>query len=286
MKHPKISGCIQPYTNKEGSSFPCGKCVVCLRRRVNGWSFRLMREYNVSSSAYFVTLTYSTDNVPLSSNGFMTLKKRDVQLFFKRVRKSMKCKNDHRRVKYYICGEYGSKNERPHYHAIIFNADISSIIDAWSTFTNSGQRREIGTWHFGEVTERSIQYTLKYMEKDRSSRYRHARDDRQPEFALMSKGLGSSYLSPQVVDYHKNGKFSFLRKEGFLLSMPRYYRDKIFTPEEREELVSMAALRRAAQEDEYVNYMLKEYGDSWRDKHKDYIAHTFITLKNKKYGRT
>ena len=31
----------------------------------------------------------------------------------------------------------------------------------------------------------------------------HARDDRQEQFALMSKGLGSNYLTAPAIRYHR-----------------------------------------------------------------------------------
>ena len=71
----------------------------------------------MSSSAYFVTLTYDNNHVPISEHGFPTLCKRDFQLFMKRLRFNTGVK-----IKYYVAGEYGSTNHRPHYHAVIFGA--------------------------------------------------------------------------------------------------------------------------------------------------------------------
>ena len=79
---------MTPFTRKVETNIytlPCGKCPNCYARRISGWSFRLMEEDKVSSSSYFITLTY--DNPPMSENGFMTLKKSDFQKFMKRLRK-------------------------------------------------------------------------------------------------------------------------------------------------------------------------------------------------------
>lgn len=43
-------------------------------------------EYKRADSAYFITLTYDNENLPII-NGRGTLVKRDLQLFFKRLRK-------------------------------------------------------------------------------------------------------------------------------------------------------------------------------------------------------
>jgi len=158
----------------EKQAVPCGKCPKCLSRRISGWSFRLMQEDKYSTSSHFVTLTYDTANVPISRNGFMSLEKRDLQLFFKRLRKS----NVHR-LKYYAVGEYGSDKMRPHYHILLFNVSIDTIEIAWGN----------GSVHHGCVSAASVGYTLKYMCKP-SKVPRHRNDDRVPEFSLMSKNLG------------------------------------------------------------------------------------------------
>lgn len=164
---------------------PCGRCPPCKHRRVNSWVFRLEREADTSTSAHFVTITYDTFSVPISENGFMTLKKEDIQNFFKRLRKLTDEK-----IKYYVVGEYGTQNKRPHYHAIIFNvSDTALYSKAWTL-----DGRQLGTIHVGKVQSDSIAYTLKYIDKQ-SFKKNHNRDDRLPEFPLMSKKLGENFLS-------------------------------------------------------------------------------------------
>lgn len=170
--------CITPYQVKkkinptETIPVPCGKCPACMARRVSGWSFRLMQENKNHTSSHFITLTYDTNTVPISKNGFMSLCKRDIQLFFKRLRKA----SNGILIKYYAVGEYGSKTFRPHYHLIMFGVPLDNIQPAW----NQGQV------HYGQLTEASVGYTLKYMCKPKLIPM-HRNDDRQPEFSLMSK---------------------------------------------------------------------------------------------------
>ena len=47
-----------------------------------------MQHEKDAMSAQFITLTYDTSTVPITRNGYMSLDKRDLQLFFKRLRKS------------------------------------------------------------------------------------------------------------------------------------------------------------------------------------------------------
>ena len=121
------SRCITPFQvrdkiTNQWMALPCGKCPNCMRRRTSGWSFRLIKEGERSETALFVTLTYDTKYVPLTKNGFMSLNKRHIQTYMKRLRKL-----SDRKLKYYVCGEYGSKRDRPHYHMIIFNADAEKV---------------------------------------------------------------------------------------------------------------------------------------------------------------
>lgn len=190
--------CLTPFTvrNKltnESIPVPCGRCPSCLARRVSGWSFRLMQEDKISTSAVFLTLTFDTANVPLSNNGFMTLEKKPFQLFMKRLRKAHG--KDHPPLRYYACGEYGGVTQRPHYHAILFNANVELIAGAWAI-----DGKPIGNIHYGSVTGASVGYTLKYMNKPKR-KPQHQRDDRLPEFALMSK----DWVRPTSILPPKNG---------------------------------------------------------------------------------
>jgi len=220
---------------------PCGKCPDCKFRRVNEWVFRLMEEDKVSSSSHFVTLTYDTTSVPISANGFMTLCKKDVQDYMKRLRKLCPLS----KLKYYFAGEYGSQNGRPHYHAIIFNCpDTALFFAAWHL-----NGTPLGGIHVGSVSGDSIAYTMKYIDKDNFSR-KHSRDDRLPEFSLMSKGLGSAYLTGAALKYHRShlDQVYVSKLGGHKVAMPRYYRQRIWSDQERSFQASIIAMNVASQE--------------------------------------
>lgn len=185
-----------------------------------------MQEYKVSKSALFLTLTYDTAHVPITRNGFRNLNKRDLQLFFKRLRK-----NNGLPIRYYAVGEYGGRTSRPHYHVILFNAQPELIQDAWKI-----DGKHIGQIHYGQVSEASVGYTLKYISKD-SRIPLHCNDDRQREFALMSKGLGENYLTQKMIAWHKKDLENRMYcniPDGKKISMPRYYKDKIYHKQERK----------------------------------------------------
>lgn len=251
--------CLTPFgirhkMTNETIPVPCGRCPECMKRRVSGWSFRLMQEEKVSTSAYFITLTY--DQPIMTRNGFMTLDKPDVQKFMKRLRKAVSQKYPHIKVKYYLCGEYGTKGMRPHYHAIIFNVPDTSFIEAaWNK----------GYIHYGTVSGASVGYTLKYMDKPKKIPF-HRNDDRTPEFALMSKGLGENFLSNAAVRYHhadKDNRYCITIEGGKKIAMPRYYKNKIFTDQERKQIGFFSVIKNRALE-ERARLLNPNYD---RDKH-------------------
>lgn len=220
--------CMTPYqavTDYREVPVPCGRCPACIRKRQSAWLLRLKVEERYCSSAHWITLTYADKFLPWSDQGYPTLtrgEKSCVTLFMKRLRKA----NPKTKLKYFYAGEYGEEDHRPHYHMMLFNSEIKTIQNAWQN----------GSVFFGNVENRSIIYSLKYMEK-RLFKKRDGRDDRVPEFTMMSKGLGSAYLTPQMVKWHRNNEAMYsIADEGQLVAMPRYYKDKIWTLEEREEV--------------------------------------------------
>lgn len=248
--------CLTPVSkqdeNKVWQNFPCGKCLMCTKNRASGWSFRLVKEGEKSSISLFVTLTYNTDNVPITRKGYMSLdcdrmvknphyekqfkaweagKRKskpkekirqgsDLTNFFKRLRKATKQTD----IRYYAVGEYGSQTWRPHYHIILFNVEIQHVLNAWDK----------GEVHFGNVSEASIGYTLKYISKEKRVP-QHQNDDRIPEYSRMSKGLGKNYLTNDIIQWHKNNldeRMYVPLLDGKKAPLPRYYKERIYSRQE------------------------------------------------------
>lgn len=225
--------CISPLKVKQKDGFvtvPCGKCYACLHRRRQQWSFRLKEELKSSSSAHFVTLTYSDEHLPRSDIGFPIVCKRDVQLWMKRLRKRLQASGD--KIRYFLVSEYGSRTKRPHYHAILFNLPIE--LDLNDTLVSTWQ---LGHVHIGSVTDASISYCAKYC---------MAYEEDFPEeitrpFMLCSKRppIGGTYLTPEMVHYHKVGYRNYTTLPGGKKgSLPRFYKDKIFSQHEKEIIKS------------------------------------------------
>lgn len=255
--------CMAPILVRGSDRVPCGKCPECRSRRVSAWSFRLVHHERTMLNAYFVTLTYSNDNLHFSPNGFMDLNKRALQLFLKRLRKAQqryklskaefvagKADLSNAKISYYAVGEYGGRTKRPHYHIILFNVYPELISQEWVVtrckggrnseyvLDNQGQRVPLGFVHIGtRFGGAAVGYTLKYISK--GWRPDHRNDDRQRPFSLMSKGIGAAYMSPAMVKWHLNdleNRMYCNLPDGRKCSMPRFYKDHIYNWEERSKI--------------------------------------------------
>lgn len=260
--------CITPLTVKNSRydkmpwlqshvEVPCGKCPACRHRRAAAWSFRLLQQERGCASAYFVTLTYSTDNLPISDYGLMTLCPSHVTDFFKRLRYYDESKS----IKYFLCGEYGTVNKRPHYHCIIFNCDADNLVKAWDK----------GHLDIGTVTGASINYTCGYMDKPFDVEKGSDFDDRVPEFQRMSKGLGVSYLTKDMVDWYKADltRLYVVLPGGEKWPMPRYFRDRIFTDEEKKVIAHYLYWSQKWDDDVRPSYdQVKQMFDKYKAKYR------------------
>ena len=73
-----------------------------------------------------VTLTYADPNLPKDG----LLKHADFQNFTRRLH------YNHGRTRHFMCGEYGGKTQRPHFHAVIFGKDFD---DKYKVQLSDGQ---------------------------------------------------------------------------------------------------------------------------------------------------
>lgn len=208
---------------------PCGSCDDCRISKIKEWSFRIRKEAEVSTSAFFITLTYSEKDVPINDKGYRTLLKKDVQDFMKRLRHYEK---GNKIIKYYFVGEYGTRRtKRPHYHAIIFNVvDSNNFFKAWTKGII-----DVSEIDLTKEATKPVGYVIKYISKPRTKDL-----VRQREFSLMSKGLGANYLTDNMIEYHNRTLENcyLTTRDGFKTSLPKYYKDKIYDESTRSRLTT------------------------------------------------
>ena len=213
---------MKEVTEYEFITVPCGTCYDCKKKRSSQWSFRLEQEMVHHDYRYFVTLTYSDESLVYGEGDNPTLVKKDLQNYFKRLRKITP-----RPIKYYAVGEYGTQFKRPHYHIILMGAKPQQICDAWTL-----NDIPIGNVDIGDITPASIRYVTNYVMKPS-----HKKHGIENEFSLMSKGLGKSYMSEKIVKYYHETLNPYITlKDGIKRPMPRYYKDKIFSKEQKKQI--------------------------------------------------
>lgn len=286
---------------------PCGKCMSCKKNRINQWQVRLQHELKNSENAYFVTLTYNTDNLPFNmQTGIPELRKTDLQNFFKRLRNHEKeskreiyCREQYERkqrgvkfdtkreLRYYACGEYGTRRRRPHYHFIGFNIyNSENIIKAWSTYNYEiGEFIPMGKVDIDpDVNTNNIDYVLKYIEKDSKHNGFYKYNGMQTEFSCMSKGLGESYITEETKKWHENIEKNYVMSErGYKVPMPKYYSKKLYEYE-NPELPGKVEVRDQYKRLKHVKKLVDEKQDKEMtglkaiginyDERKNLIAHT------------
>lgn len=186
-------------------SVPCGRCVVCQENRRNMWADRLELESRVSPVSYFVTLTYDDRHYPGE------LKKHDTQLFFKRLRHKVPCR-------FFLCGEYGDKFQRAHYHTVIFPREF--------ILQEEFERAVEASWRNGFVRVRladreAFRYVAKYTVKSIGN----CPEGLQAPFALMSRrpGISADYLPVLSNYYHE----FIVLGNGVSRPLPEYLRLKL-----------------------------------------------------------
>jgi len=214
--------CLKPmYLPKQDIYVPCGKCPFCTATRRADWILRLNTEARLWLDKRFVTLTYANPHLRWR-HGQSQLCKDDLQRWFKAIRRAGY------RIRYYAVGEYGSTTYRPHYHVILFGSVPEELLrSSWRERADRGGHI-LGHVHIGTVTQASIAYTLGYIVNSKGP---FMLSNRVRPFSLMSRkpGLGHSYLTPEMIAWHRADRRNYAIQDGIKRHLPRYYKGKIFS---------------------------------------------------------
>lgn len=218
--------CKYPVPVKDSSQLrPCGQCFTCTVNKRRVWSHRIVLESMAHSSNAFLTLTYDDDNLPGEYFHHKTgevfapfsVSKYHHQDFMKRLGYYFgNC------PRFYMCGEYGEKSQRPHYHYALFGfprchggakyVGRKFIPCECSTCLKLKKTWGKGNIFLGTLTPDSASYVCGYINKKltNSSDFRQSGytgltnaqklNGRHPEFGLMSLKPGlASYVSDNIV---------------------------------------------------------------------------------------
>ena len=220
---------------------PCGKCAGCRLERSRQWAMRCMHEASLYEKNAYVTLTY--DDFHLADR--RSLVYGDFQDFMRRLR------YEFGKVRFYMCGEYGEENWRPHFHACLFGIDFDDKVffrNSPSGFKLYRSKCLERLWPFGystvgDVSFESAGYIARYLMKkvtgDLAKTHYSYVDvatgevcQRKPEFNKMSlkPGIGAGWLDKYESDVYPSGRVVVRGAEGM---SPRYY-DKRWKKKDRE----------------------------------------------------
>lgn len=205
---------------------PCGKCINCLMAKKRMWMYRVDCELRMSKAAFFYTLTYDDLITPSPPTG---VQKVHAQNFMKYLRKNLG--DLYGRVRFYLCGEYGGKYRRPHYHVLLFFPD--KIISKETLTPIVLQSWKHGQIADGYVEQLSASYCAKDMLKlDDPELYEACKNGYLNEpFSLYSRrpGLGGLFAEKYRDHFSKRDPFNCtVFTNGSKLPLPRYFRTKFF----------------------------------------------------------
>lgn len=273
--HWKIIGaCVDPDTPEIRLGLhmviSCGHCINCRLAHSRQWADRLMLENEYHEQSWFVTLTYNDFWVPESkyvdeNTGEVfpaySLWKRDVQLFLKRLRKSLDYS-----IRFYCAGEYGSKTFRPHYHLIIFGLRLDeddlynprcghsgftlyqshSLERAWSKVLFD-RVWPLGHVAVAPVTWQTCAYVSRYVTKklygDFAQYYEYF--NIEPPFSTMSRkpGLAKQYYLDHPEIMEKGSVCLSTADGGRRIRTPKYF-DRLFEVDFPEDSVIIKETKR------------------------------------------
>ena len=247
---------------------PCRQCTGCRIDHAAQWSLRLAHELQTQGNhGYFITLTYDDDHLP----GDRSLDHHHVQLFIKYLRREF----PDLKITYFVCGEYGSQTQRPHYHLIMFGFSLDDLKFYRSGKGVDGQKYKLYNsetldrcWKRGHVVigyanQQSINYTARYMlkELDFAEDYAVADAETGEYFAERKRPYIRMSTNPApgrkwIEKYHGDCVKGYLtHSRGLKAKIPDYYIRKL------EEINPELAERIKAEREKAVKE-LPQYSDS------------------------
>lgn len=304
VKNPKYK-----VTKKNGGNVPvpsdnralwlpvgCGDCMECRKQKAREWKIRLAEEIKTNKNGIFVTLTFTNEEYTkllkeiqeeskeINNNlieGYdldNEICKKATRRFYERYRKKYK-----KTLRHWLITELGhGETEHIHMHGIVWVEPEKYIVESKTKGIVQQQKEFIekywqygGVWVGDYVSERTINYMTKYVTKvDADHKYYKSK-------ILASKGIGAGYINTINAQGNKfKGEktvTTYRTKSGHKMSLPIYYRNKIYTEEEREKLWMMVLDK----EERFVN---KQRIDISESEQEYYNALKYAQELNKAFG--
>lgn len=248
---------------REYQEIPCGKCIACRLNYAKDWATRCVLEAKKYEHNEMLTLTYDDEHLPKNKGvdfktgeilDVVTLCKEDVQKFLKRLRKAFSG------VRYFMCGEYGSIHERPHYHLILFNIKVED-----KTYFDTNKKGNIQQtsptikkiWGKGlislcPVNYETCEYVARYImkkQKGKHSKELYEVAGKVAEYTAMSRrpGIAFDYYEEFLKNDYEKKKTYLATKNGLKQVKNSRYFDKLYDIDNPED---MARIKEKRKEDQ------------------------------------
>ena len=240
-------------------SVPCGVCIGCRIDRAESWAIRGFHEarcHGLEPGSAFLTLTFDTEHLPVDNSVRLEAMQKFMRDLRYRVGKAFP-------LRYLLCGEYGSRRGRAHYHVLVFGWRFPDRKRYKSTrggqwlFTSEllSQAWPHGLALVGDVSYQSARYVGGYVTKKIGGELAAEHYWRQspvdgnfyevePEFASMSlkPGLGERWFQEFSGDVFPSDEVIV---DGRPHKPPRYY-EKLYGEEAMKPIKRKRKARVAA----------------------------------------
>lgn len=266
----KNGGVIPPILDQRTKYVPvgCQTCIECRKQKVREWMTRLQEDIKWHINGKFVTLTFSTEALQsLVKPEYKILKKskfkfakppfkqyrprtkradrnlanvrgydldnaiciKAVRLFLERWRK-----RNGKSLRHFLVTEIGGgHSEHVHMHGIVWTDKPEEIQEVWKYGTVWRGYERNGKYE-NYINVKTVNYITKYINKIDEKHINYK------PIVLCSAGIGSMYST------HGEGRRNKFKAEktnetyrtesGYKIALPIYWRNKIYTEDEREKL--------------------------------------------------
>lgn len=218
----------------------CGKCIECCKAKQRNWQVRLTEDIKDNTNGKFITLTFSNKSIKelcqIKEIKELTGYERDNKIATIAVRRFLeRWRKEHgKSIRHWFVTELGHNGtENIHLHGIIWANTSQHTLETLWGYGYIWPRNET-QWKRNYVNNSTVNYITKYLGKiDEQHKY-------YKPITLTSPGIGGNYTNKP-----KSKSNTFIGTEtndtyrtdtGHKMAMPIYWRNKLYTDKEKEEL--------------------------------------------------
>jgi hypothetical protein len=273
IPNKKNGGVVPPYNDPRVLWVPigCQKCIECKRKKAREWQVRLSEDLRENKNGRFITFTYDDKSLRKLERGIKLdgydLDNEVASISIERFRERWRKKYG-KSIRHWLVTELGgTRTERLHIHGIVWTDKPKEEIQKIWKYGH--------IWEGTFVSDITINYIVKYINKTDS------KHENYNSKIFTSKGIGANYTSRIDAE---NNKFkpgatneAYKNRQGIKRALPIYYRNKLYSEEERELLW----LEKLDQETRWVD---KKEIDISESEEEYYKALEEARTKNKRLG--